>query len=196
MVAAIDLDGTKEHRATLLIHLTLAVAVAMLGHIRRINNSSSDSSSNNSHSAAEVSGAAVAGGIAATAMAGPVVGVAAAGVAACSAQTNDGAIGDVARAAGAVVAHAGQEAKELNQRHHFTDRARVAASAALETARDADERHRIVERAKTAGVQAYSQVVKFENEHHVLQTLRQRTVDGMKIIGNKLVECSKRDTTV
>jgi len=168
-----------------------------MGLIRR-NNSSFDDS-NDSHTApeeGEVSGAAVAGGIAAAAVAGPVAGVAAAGVAACAAQSNGGEIGDVARAAGAVVAHAGQEAKELNQRHHFTDRARVAASAALETARDADERHRIVERAKTAGAHAYRQVVKFENEHHVLQTLRQRTVDGIKIIGNKLVECSKRDTTL
>ena len=160
--------------------------------------SSPSSSKNDSHvpEEGEVAGAAVAGGIAAAAVAGPVVGVAAAGAAACAAQSSDGEVGDVARAAGAVVARAGHEARELNERHHFADRARAAAAGALETARDADERHRVVERVKITGTQAYQQVVKFETEHHVLQTLRQRTVDGVKIIGNKLVECSKRDTTV
>jgi len=163
--------------------------------------SNSSSSSNITHSfeegpwEGEVPGAAVAGGIAAAAVAGPVVGVAAAGATAYAAHTDDGEIGDVARAAGAVVTHAGHEAKELNDRHHFTDRARSAAAAALDAARDADERHRLMEKAKTASVQAYRQVVQFETEHHVLQTLRRRTVDGIKIIGGKLVECSKRDTT-
>ncbi|KAL7560190.1 hypothetical protein ACA910_016617 [Epithemia clementina (nom. ined.)] len=70
----------------------------------------------------QVGGAAIAGGIAGLVLAGPVVGLLLAGGAAAIATTR-GKAGDVTRATGEVMAQAGDRLKEIDQKHHFSEKA-------------------------------------------------------------------------
>ena len=70
----------------------------------------------------QVGGAAVAGGIAGLVLIGPVVGLMLAGGAAAVATTK-GKAGQVTRATGEVMAKAGDRLKEMNRKHHITEKA-------------------------------------------------------------------------
>lgn len=71
-----------------------------------------------------------------------------AGLAAAYGTTQDGAGGDICRAAGDVALTAKQKAVEVNKKHHLLDKTREEANRVLLSAKDLEQRHQILSKIK------------------------------------------------
>jgi hypothetical protein len=97
------------------------------------------------------------------------------GFGAAYAAQQEGAVGDSARAMGDVALAARVKAREIDDKHHVVERAKVAGTRALEKAKEMDHKHHIVEKATNVMLVAWNKTREFVIRHRLIE----RGIDGI-----------------
>ena len=133
-----------------------------------------------------MAGAAAVGGVAVGAVTGSViVGVAAAGGAAYAASRSD-KIGDMGKATGRAAIAGYTKAKQVNEEHQLTAKAKVLAVTTYAKAKEVDEKHHIMSRAKAAASTGFGKAKAYDEKHNVMGKVASGVVSGMNALSNRL----------
>jgi hypothetical protein len=103
----------------------------------------------------------VGAGVIATVICLPFLGVflsGIAGIAAAYGTTQDGAGGDICRAAGEVALTAKQKAVEVNKKHHILDKTKEEANRVLMSAKDLEQRHQILSKIRSVLIETLKNI--------------------------------------
>jgi hypothetical protein len=98
------------------------------------------------------------------------------GAAYAAQQDNKGtAVGDAARAVGEVALAARSKAREIDDKHHVMQRAKLAGTRVVEKAAEMDHKHGIVEKATNMVVLAWNNTREFVIRNRLIE----RSIDGI-----------------
>lgn len=129
--------------------------------------------------------AAVAGGVIGLLVGGPVLGLVA-GIGTGYAATTEGPSGDIARATGDVAVSVGKSAKQINDKHHVTDKAQESIKSAWVKVREINEKHHVVARIAACLRSMGEKVMEYENKSHILENILKGIVNGATVLIEKL----------
>ena len=133
--------------------------------------------------------AATAGGVVGLLVGGPIVGLVA-GIGAGYAATTEGPSGDIARAAGDVAISVGESARQINEKHHVTDKVQESIKVIVDKAYEANEKHRIVSRVSRFFQFLGEKFVEFEGRTHLVENLLKAIASGAIFLVEKLKRTS------
>jgi hypothetical protein len=133
--------------------------------------------------------AATAGGVVGLLVGGPIVGLVA-GIGAGYAATTEGPSGDIARAAGDVAISVGESARQINEKHHVTDKVQESIKVIVDKAYEANEKHRIVSRVSRFFQFLGEKFVEFEGRTHLVENLLKAMASGAIFLVEKLKRTS------
>ena len=122
-----------------------------------------------------VGGAALAGTAVGMTMVGPVIGLIS-GIVAATIATKDTKAGDVARSTGETVLTAGDQIRDLDERHHIVEKTKWGVGSLFGRAKEIDENHKVVEKTKTGFGNAVNKAKEVDENHGISE----RTNDGLK----------------
>mmetsp|Transcript_26320 Transcript_26320/g.37719 ORF Transcript_26320/g.37719 Transcript_26320/m.37719 type:complete len:194 (-) Transcript_26320:872-1453(-) len=129
--------------------------------------------------------AALAGGVIGLLVGGPVLGLVA-GIGTGYAATTEGPSGDIARATGDVAVSVGKSAKQINDKHHVTDKAQESIQSAWVKVREVNEKHHLVARISACLRSMGEKVMEYENKSHILENILKGIVSGATALLEKL----------
>lgn len=133
--------------------------------------------------------AATAGGVVGLLVGGPIFGLVA-GIGAGYAATTEGPSGDIARAAGDVAISVGESARQINEKHHVTDKVQESIKVIVDKAYEANEKHRIVSRVSRFFQFLGEKFVEFEGRTHLVENLLKAIASGAIFLVEKLKRTS------
>lgn len=113
--------------------------------------------------------AGVGAGVLGMMVAGPVGAVALGFSAAFAAEKEQGVVGDSARAMGDVALSAKEKAFEIEDKHHVSHKARVAAGEAWEMAKELDREHKILQKAKDVAIYGSKATADYVQRHNIVE---------------------------
>ena len=152
-----------------------------------IHNITTTESNNNLNASDKVIGAAaIAGGVAGLAISGPIIGlVGAVGVGALAA-TQPNKAGDVARASGDVIIAAGEQAKEMNEKHGIVDKTKRAAKGIVKKGKEVEDKHQITDKARKGVGKIVQKTKEFENKHKIGEKAGNTMTKGLNMVSKAL----------
>jgi hypothetical protein len=133
--------------------------------------------------------AAAAGGVVGLLVGGPILGLVA-GIGAGYAVTTEGPSGDIARAAGDVAINVGESARQINEKHHVTDKVQESIKVIVDKACEANEKHRIVSRVSRFFRFLGEKFVEFEGRSHIVENILKAIASGATVLVEKLKKTS------
>ena len=167
MMTSMEMAGKYPQATQQVVTAAPKVLAASEKVVERAKTADPEGNGSASHGLQVMAGAGAVGGVAVGAVTGSVlVGVAAAGGAAYAATRSD-KIGEMGKATGRAAIAGYAKAKQVNEEHQLTTRAKALVVTSYAKAKELDEKHHILSRAKAAASAGMSKAKAFDEKHDV-----------------------------
>ena len=186
MMTSMEMAGKYPQATQQVVTAAPKVLAASEKVVERAKTADPEGNGSASHGLQVMAGAGAVGGVAVGAVTGSVlVGVAAAGGAAYAATRSD-KIGEMGKATGRAAIAGYAKAKQVNEEHQLTTRAKALVVTSYTKAKELDEKHHILSRAKAAASAGMSKAKAFDEKHDVSGKVASGVVSGMNALTNRL----------
>mmetsp|Transcript_5975 Transcript_5975/g.7620 ORF Transcript_5975/g.7620 Transcript_5975/m.7620 type:complete len:208 (+) Transcript_5975:138-761(+) len=141
-----------------------------------------------------VGGAALAGSAAGMFIAGPFIALVG-GITAATVATQDTKAGDAARSVGDTLLTGCDTARDINEKHQVSTKARSGMGSFWSKAKEVDEKHHIVENTKEGAKEVYQKAKEVDEKHGIVERTNQGLKNSFQFVSDKIRITGKQQSS-